>query len=217
MLAKNTANPEPVEPCPEGSGGPEPPGEPAFDIPEPDSTAESSAPAGPQGLYAPYSNIGWEAYTRDRLAAELHRCAAGEQDLVLMVMEITNPAGDDLYYQTAEAAVKFFTLRDLMFERGSRGISLIIPNIDLDRGFSKAEQFRGRIIGSFPDTFPEKNDLRIGISSRSGRLIDADRILLEASQALKKAREDPVSSIVAFKSDPEKYRAFIASQNKSHP
>ncbi|MDR2028069.1 MAG: hypothetical protein LBP93_00880 [Treponema sp.] len=187
------------------------------DIPEPEPPAGSSDTAGPQGLYAPHSNIGWEAYTKDRLAAELHRCAAGEQDLVLIIIEITGPGEDELYYQVADAAVKFFTLQDLMFERGSRGISVIIPNMDLDRGFSKAEQFRSRIIGSFPGIFPEKNDLSIGISSRSGRLIDADRLLLEASQALKKAREDPASSIVAFKSDPEKYRAFIASQNKSRP
>jgi hypothetical protein len=187
------------------------------DISEPEPGAEGPNTGGPQGLYAPHSNIGWEAYTRDRLAAELHRCAAGEQDLVLIIMEIIPPGEDEFYYQIAEAAVKFFGLRDLMFERGSRGVSLIIPNIDLDRGFSKAEQFRNRLSGSFPGIFPEKNDLRIGLSSRSGRLVDADRLLLEASQALKKARDDPASSIIAFKSDPEKYRAFIASQSKTLP
>jgi hypothetical protein len=204
-----------------GSGKQEPPGEAfagpsfgevSFDIPEPESAAvDSSAPAGPQGLYAPHSNIGWEAYTKDRLAAELHRCAAGEQDLVLIILEMAGE--EETYYRLAETAVKFFTLQDLMFEWGSRGISIIIPNIDLERGFSKAEQFRSRALSALPGMFPEKNDLCVGLSSRSGRLIDADRLLLEASQALKKAWEDPVSPIVAFKSDPEKYRAFIRRGN----
>jgi len=37
--------------------------------------------------------------------------------------------------------------------------------------------------------------------------------MLEAREALKKAKEDDNSPIIAFKSDPDKYRAFIASQN----
>jgi hypothetical protein len=41
--------------------------------------------------------------------------------------------------------------------------------------------------------------------------------MVEASEALERALADPVSHIVAFKSDPEKYRAFIAAQNKRHP
>jgi hypothetical protein len=36
---------------------------------------------------------------------------------------------------------------------------------------------------------------------------------LEAGKALEKALGDPVSHIVAFKSDPEKYREFIRKQN----
>jgi hypothetical protein len=199
---------------------------PPFEELQPEGDGQTGAPAdngtfsgGPQGLYSPHGNIGWEAYTRDRLNSELHRCASFEQDLVLIVMEFKTREDppDTLYDRFAEETVNFFTLRDLIFERGKSGVTVIIPNIDLDQGFVKSKEFHNRILDTMGEFFTVRTDICIGLSSRSGRLIDADRLLFEASQAVKRALKDPVSSIVAFKSDPEKYRAFIASQNKRHP
>jgi hypothetical protein len=206
----------------------------AFNLPEPDMSMETeelpespgaepvperedSPPDSPQGLYSPHGNIGWEAYTEDRLEAELHRCASFDQDLVLILMEFkdTGNLDDRFYNQFTDAAVRFFTLRDLIFERGQRGVSIILPNTDLEQGLAKSEEFHNHILSTMSASLITNTDLCIGISSRSGRLIGADRITREASQALEKALSDPVSPIVAFKSDPEKYRAFIASQNKS--
>jgi hypothetical protein len=181
---------------------------PMGERPAGESPAEES-PAGPRGLYSPYGNIGWEDYTRDRLAAELHRCASFEQDLVFIVMEFKGKLPGDFYPRFAEDAVNFFTLRDLIFEKGERGLSIIFPNIDLDQGFSKSEEFHNRILSKYSGTFRAKTDLCIGLSSRSGRLVDAERIVFEAAEALERALADPVSHIVAFKSDPEKYRAFV--------
>jgi hypothetical protein len=170
----------------------------------------------PRGLYSPHGNIGWEAYTTDRLESELHRCASNEQDLVFITMEFKNSEELDInfYNRFAEDAVNFFTLRDLIFERGERGIAVIFPNLDLDMGFANSEEFHNRILRKYSGLFRSKTDLCIGLSSRSGRLIDAERLIFEASEALERALSDPVSHIVAFKSDPEKYRAFIASHKK---
>jgi hypothetical protein len=165
--------------------------------------------AEPKGLYSPHGNIGWEDYTKDRLAAELHRCASFEQDLVFITMEFKGKLPADFYNSFAEDAVNFFTLRDLIFERGERGISIIYPNIDLDIGFAKSEEFHNRILSKYSGTFRSRTDLCMGLTSRSGRLVDAERMIFEATEALERALEDPVSHIVAFKSDPEKYRAFI--------
>ena len=164
----------------------------------------------PQGLYSPRSSIGWEAYTLDRLESELHRCASFEEDLTVLVMEYRNPGpdADKLYRELADAAVNYFNLRDLIFERGDRGITVIYPNIDLNQGLASAEEFHSRL----PVSLTNVTDLYVGISSRAGRLVTAERLPFEASQALTRASKDPLSPIVAFKSDPEKYRAFIASQ-----
>jgi hypothetical protein len=168
----------------------------------------------PKGLFSPRGNIGWESYTRDRLESELHRCASFEQDLTFIMMDFKDgKLNDPLYKIFAEEAVNFFTLRDLIFEKGDQGIAVIAPNIDLEQGFAKSEEFRERILkklfdlsGNLSRTRPE---LCMGLSSRSGRLIEAERLMFETSEALLKALADPLSPIVAFKSDPEKYRDFI--------
>jgi len=51
----------------------------------------------------------------------------------------------------------------------------------------------------------------MGISSRSGRLVDADRLVGEAFAALNKARDERDTHIMAFRPDPEKFRAYLAN------
>jgi multisubunit Na+/H+ antiporter MnhC subunit len=174
-------------------------------VPEPETEGD------PKGLFSPRGNIGWESYTQDRLESELHRCASFEQDLVFIMMEFKDGKLDDSLYKIfAEEAVNFFTLRDLIFEKGDQGIAVIAPNIDLEQGFLKSEEFRERILKKLPDSSKTGSELCTGLSSRSGRLIEAERLMFETSQALLKALADPLSPIVAFKSDPEKYRDFIS-------
>jgi hypothetical protein len=169
----------------------------------------------PKGLYTDRGKIGWEEYTHERLDSELQRCASNEQDLVLLCIEYkaTCLAYEGFYGHLAEDAVAFFTSRDLVFEKGSRGISVIYPNINLEAAFTKSLEFHQRCLKKYPAVFTSKPDLCIGLSSRSGRIIDARRLVFEAAGALGKAHMDHLSPIVAFKSDPEKYRAFITSQN----
>ena len=175
-------------------------------FPEDDLPENPEEDEHPTGLYTPRGNIGWESYTHDRLDSELHRCASFEQDLTFLVMESGEISGDSLYRKFTEEAVKFFAMRDLIFEKGERGISVIIPNVALEEGMTKAEGFRSRLIAKLPEC---RAAVHIGLSSRSGRLIEANRLMLEAATALRKAMEDPVSPIIAFKSDPEKYREYI--------
>jgi hypothetical protein len=116
---------------------------------------------------------------------------------------------DPLYKIFAEETVNFFTLRDLIFEKGDQGIAVIAPYIDLEQGFAKSEEFRERILKKLPDSSKTRQELCVGLSSRSGRLIEAERLMFETAEALSKALADPLSPVVAFKSDPEKYRDFI--------
>ena len=166
----------------------------------------------PKGLYSPRSNIGWEEYTKDRLDSELHRCSSTENDLTLVLMEFTDLTNDIMFRQAAEEAVSFFSSRDMLFEHGTQGILAILPCVDLDTGISKSEKFYQRFMEKFPSGGKSASSLCIGLSSRSDRLLNADRLILEVQEALNKAKRDPKSSIVAFKSDPEKYRAFISKQ-----
>ena len=166
----------------------------------------------PKGLYSSRGNIGWEEYTEDRLDSELHRCASTEKDLALISMEFLSISNDLMFMQAAEEAVNFFTSRDLVFEAGDQGITVILPGVGFDIAIGKAEKFYQRIAEKFPNSLGMESSLNIGLSSRSGRLLNANRLLLEANQALKKAKSDTKTSIIAFKSDPDKYREFISKQ-----
>jgi hypothetical protein len=164
----------------------------------------------------PYSPRGVlrEDLTGERLAAELDRCTSQGNDIVYVVMEFreNGKLSGPILDQFVQEAVEYFTNRDMIFERGERGITVIIPHITLDQIFSKVSLFHDQVLEGLGPPF-EKTDLCIGMSSRAERSTEADRIALEAQAALKKALEDTDSPVVAFKSDPEKYRAFMASQS----
>jgi hypothetical protein len=186
--------------------------EPAGGEPGTGKAAEES-PQAPQGLFSPRGNVGWESYTRDRLDSELHRCASGEQDLVFIICASKEPKilSDEQFRRFCEEAVLFFEHRDLVFEH-RQGLSIICPNYSLEQGIAKSEEFCTRVLGKLSRPAGTKVDLRFGLSSRSGRLLDAERLMLEAGEALKRAAEDPASHVVAFKSDPEKYRQYISGR-----
>ena len=188
------------------------PSEAPDDVP---AAVRSGGEGEPQGLFTPKGNIGWESYIHDRLASELHRCASSEQDLVFLVMEFkcAETVSNSVYHKFANEAVTFFTMRDLIFEWGEKGIAIIIPSVDLEQGMSKSEEFRNLIASRLPESFEGRTSLFSGLSSRSGRLIEAQRLMKEASTALEKTQEEPVSHVVAFKSDPEKYRKFIRKRS----
>jgi len=128
-------------------------------------------------------------------------------------MDFTDIGEEKVFRQAAEEAVTFFTSRDLLFEFGESGITVILPGTGFETAVAMSEKFYERITERFPKSYSEAYGLCIGLSTRSGRLCNANRMILEAMEALKKAKGDSKTSIIAFKSDPDKYRTFIASQN----
>jgi len=168
---------------------------------------------GPNGLYSPRTGLGWEEYIKERLDSELHRCSSTENDLTLLLMEFTDSIEERIFIQAAKEAASFFASKDLIFEYGEMGFAVILPGAGFEAAIAKSEKFYQRIIKRFPNSYKKACGLCIGLSSRSGRLLNTDRLLLEAGEALKKAKSDTKTKIIAFKSDLEKYRAFIASQN----
>ena len=166
-----------------------------------------------KGLYSP-RGIGWESYTKERLVSELHRCSALEEDLVFILMDTgKTKLGEGTFRNLISEIASSFTLRDMIFEKGENGLSLIVPAQSLEQCLVKAEKFLEKAHTSLFDPSGNLPDLCIGMSSRAGRLVEASRLITEAGQALAKALKDPQSPIIAFKSDPEKYRDFIRRHN----
>jgi hypothetical protein len=152
-----------------------------------------------------------EDQTHDRLTAELQKCTVTGEDLVLLFMDLAS-SDPLLYRRFAVETLKFFAVRDLIFEKGAQGISVILPDHDLDQGLSMAGTFYKRFVDKQTPLFKGGIKLYIGMSSRSGRAVEGERIVVEAQSALEKALTDPESPIVAFRTNAEKYRTFLNSQ-----
>jgi hypothetical protein len=176
---------------------------------KPQGKPHASAPV--EG-YSQRGNIVREENTESRLTEELLHCAATGQDLALIVIEYKPTVDETFYPRFAADAARFFISRDFVCEKGEHGISVICSGLSLDAGFINADEFHNRIMGKYPTIFKTKTDLCMGLSSRFGRPVNAERLIFEADEALERAMMDPISHIVAFKSDPEKYREFMESQ-----
>ena len=169
----------------------------------------------PKGLYSS-RGIGWESYTKERLESELHRCASQEEDLVYIMMESRKAKMEETEFRKLiNECTGFFALPDMIFEKGEQGLALIIPALNVDQGFAKSEDFRSKVTGLISDNSGNPADICIGLSSRSGRLVEAERLILETKEALTRAKNDSQSPVIAFKSDPEKYRDFISRSRAS--
>jgi hypothetical protein len=143
------------------------------------------------------------------LASALRKAEAAERDLVFMMMEISEPG--EVFRRMKEMAAEFFPPPALILEQSERCLALIVPEQGLEQGFDKAEKFHTVIFDFFPGILLKRTDFRIGLSARTGRQINAERLAQEAAKALKKTLEDN-APLVAFKSDPEKYKAFLNRQ-----
>jgi hypothetical protein len=179
-----------------------------------ESAAAGSQPAGAAGgKYSQRGRVVRQENTEARLTEELRRCAAAGHDLAFIVMEYKSTAEESFYPRFAADAARFFSSRDFVCEKDEKGISVICPALNLDTGFLNADEFHNRIMGKYPSIFKSKTDLCMGISARSQRPVNAERLMFEAEEALERALMDPVSHIVAFKSDPEKYRVFMEGKD----
>ncbi len=170
---------------------------------------ESKSKGQNTGLFSPETGLGWEQYIDSRLSFELRRSASYDQDLVLILFRGKDLSrGSEEHVRVAKYLLQHFLFQDMLFEYGQNGFAVILPNTELDTAIKEAEAFRNNVCS--------KNIsgciFSAGISSRNGRLITGNRLIAEASMALNKAFTDPDNKIIAFRSDPEKYRQYIASK-----
>ncbi|MDR3193402.1 MAG: hypothetical protein LBT87_10090 [Treponema sp.] len=213
VLLKNrrpAARPAPVTPAPPSGLPPR-----EEDIPEDlftgieNSVNEENEKTGDEEFSGPVLDP-----AEERLEDELRSSILAGNDLVYMVIGIKNSVleEDALYQAITRTTLKFFSHRDLIFKKDWSLIAVICPDTGLDEGFAQAEDIYYHLRKGDVKGIPADMDIRIGLSSRAERPIEAERLMFEAEEALRRAKEDQVSHIVAFKSDPEKYREFIQAR-----
>lgn len=170
---------------------------------------------GPRGLFDPESGLGWEAYLRDRLSAELRRSASFEQDLSFLICSLDGARrGEEEFNLFASSVRDFFSFKDMAFLFGTDCTALMLPNMDVDHALRMSGELMKKLMFMFQSRQSADGGpgIYMGLTSRAGRLVDADRLIGEAMAAIGKARTDGGSKIMAFRPDPEKFRSYLAGQ-----
>lgn len=162
-------------------------------------------------FFSPVTGFGWEQNFKLRLDSELVRAASSELDLSLFIIKIMGLKFTD----TAESAIceyllEEFQFRDMIFEFGEDGFAVIKTDMSIEQ----AENLAGLIhtkLSQLIAGYDSKSALAcyIGISSRSIRMLSAERLIMEAKEALNHSIEDKDSPITGFHVDIEKYREFL--------
>lgn len=131
---------------------------------------------------------------------ELTKAASNEQDLALYLLKFENT--------TAFANIRNYLEntfgRERIFAYEGDTFAVIQEDKSVDEAEDKAAEVEHEMKGLFPEA-----TVFFGISSRSIRMLSAERLLMEAEEALKHTADDPESHIIGFHVDIEKYRELL--------
>lgn len=161
----------------------------------------------PSGLFSPVTGFGWEQYLHTRLENELRRATASEIDLALFIIKIPGmDKNDETILNICKYISEQFQFADLVFEYKQDCFAAIKIAINLDEALTFADKLHLEIENQLAE---QGKHCFIGISTRTIRLISADRILKEAEEALIHAEAEPSSPIIAFRANVTKYNEFV--------
>ena len=157
----------------------------------------------PSGLYNPETGIGWESYLSTRLNNEIDRATASEIDLSLFIIKLSEvPKTNEAFKNVCNYLTIQFQFKDLLFEFKDDCIVAIKISMNVDEALNLADKLYHDICNII-----NGNNCRIGISSRSIRMVTGERLILEAEQAIE--HSDQSSPVIAFRVDSEKYRQLM--------
>lgn len=166
-----------------------------------------------RSLASPASGLVWAEHLPPRLKAEIERAAASDLDLSFARIVVDAPAGaparDAAAAEVARQLRAAFPVADLLFESGPGSFSVVMPDQDLDQAVRTLEAFRSRVAS--PKAGGARATVSVGVSSRGGRLIEENTLLVEAEIAAGRAAREGGNRVVGFRADPARFRAVLGS------
>ena len=171
---------------------------PLDDLPPLNDTPSVNGPL----LFSPESGLGWGSFLSTRLDFELERASGQNQDLALILLTAKEGSVDGKTWgQKVRVA---FPSADMNFEYEG-GVAILLPGQNLEQALRVARAF-------VEDTDSTLDGVKIhaGVAARTGRLLSASTLLAEAQSALRRSLSGTVR-VLGLKTDPERYRDYLAS------
>ena len=161
-------------------------------------------------IFSPTTGFCFEAYLSSRLENELNRAIASELDLSLFVIKVSKlDKKSEKTQEICKYLTEQFQFNDLLFEFKDDCFVAIKNKSTLDAALIQAEKIHSEITKILNN---EKQKCYIGISTRTIRMITGERLLTEATEALRHAEEDEKNPIIAFRANAEKYMKMMQNQ-----
>lgn len=136
---------------------------------------------------------------KEKINYEITKAASNETDLSLFLVKFENAPVSNIKKYLEDNFGK-----DNTFIYEENTFALIKEDTTVD----EAEDIAAKTEQELKSLYPETKTF-IGISSRSIRILSADRLLMEAEEALKHTSDDEDSHIIGFHVDIEKYRELL--------
>ena len=159
-----------------------------------------------KNIYSEITGISKEISLATKLENDLVHATSSEQDLSLFIIKIPGLIySNEETKQIVNILLQQFLYRDTIFEFENDGFAVIKSDMTIEAAEEKADLIYKNI-----QELHLENPAFIGISSRSIRMLSAERLIKEAKEALNHAIEaKDESPIIGFHVDVEKYREYI--------
>ena len=159
-----------------------------------------------KNIYSEITGISKEISLATKLENDLVHATSSEQDLSLFIVKIPGLLySNEETKQIVNILLQQFLYRDTIFEFENDGFAVIKSDMTIEAAEEKADLIYKNI-----QELHLENPAFIGISSRSIRMLSAERLIKEAKEALNHAIEaKDESPIIGFHVDVEKYREYI--------
>lgn len=136
---------------------------------------------------------------KNRIDYEISKSASNESDLSLFLIKVESNSFANIKKYLEDNFGK-----DNVFNYEKETFALLKENTTVDEAEDDAAKLEQEIKNLFPES-----KVFVGISSRSTRILGAERLLMEADEALKHTSDDEDSHIIGFHVDIEKYRELL--------
>ncbi len=147
-------------------------------------------------------------YFTPKLTYELEKAASNDTDLSLLFLSFISEDNNKItmFYDNLPLLLRSFFMPQMSFNFGKNKLAIIIPDKTIEESIKKTDEFIIRL-----KNISAIENIYAGLTSRNSRIVSSERFIKEAEGAVAKASSGS-DHVVAFKSDPEKYREMIANQ-----
>lgn len=145
------------------------------------------------------------------LGEELAKSSELNNDLSLVIVQSSDYMSSKPVFDNVKSKIEVQNEGKVLVYDYKNGFAMIMKKTNLDNALITGEELYAKMISILKESGIISR-LSIGIASRTQRMLSSNRLIAEAEQAYEHGFEDMENNVVAFRVDPEAYKAFLRDQ-----